>query len=96
MTQKDWNNADMRVLGVFLNGDELREVTPDGVPVIDDSFLLLFNAGHEDVEFTLPSQRFGRRWTVALTTGDKERRDEECGAARGVLRRGPLAAGAPP
>jgi isoamylase len=98
MTQRDWNRDETRVLGVFLNGDELREVTPDGVPVIDDSFLLLFNAGHEDVAFRLPAQRFGARWAVVLTTGDKERRDEEIGAsspchveARSmlVLRRGP-------
>jgi glycogen operon protein len=76
MTRRDWERSDGHVLGVFLNGDELREVTPDGAPVIDDSFLLLFNAGHEDVEFHLPNERFGPRWSVVLTTGDAERRDE--------------------
>ena len=45
--------------------------------MIDDSFLLLFNAGHEDVEFHLPNERFGAHWAVVLTTADKERRDEE-------------------
>jgi isoamylase len=80
MTRRDWERSDGHVLGVFLNGDELQEVTPDGAPVIDDSFLLLFNAGHEDVEFHMPNERFGRRWSVVLTTGDAERRDEVCPA----------------
>ena len=40
----------------------------------DDSFLLLFNAYHEDVDFQLPSERFGKRWVVELTTADKEER----------------------
>ncbi|TMM00263.1 MAG: glycogen debranching protein GlgX [Actinobacteria bacterium] len=77
MTKRDWERPDKHVLGVFLNGDELREVTPDGVPVIDDSFLLLFNAGHEDVDFHMPNERFGKVWSVVLTTGDKDRRDEQ-------------------
>jgi glycogen operon protein len=76
MTRRDWERSDGHVLGVFLNGDELREVTPDGAPVIDDSFLLLFNAGHEDVPFRLPNERFAHRWSVVLTTGDEDRRDE--------------------
>jgi glycogen operon protein len=102
VTRRDWERAGGQVLGVFLNGDELREVTPDGAPVIDDSFLLLFNAGHEDVEFHLPNERFGARWSVVLTTGDKERRDEQYAALEAcdvesrsllVLRRGdPVAA----
>jgi glycogen operon protein len=76
MTRRDWDRHDGHVLGVFLNGDELQEVTPDGEAVIDESFLLLFNAGHEDVAFHLPNERFGKHWTVELTTGDKERRDD--------------------
>jgi glycogen operon protein len=74
MTQKDWERADTKVLGVFLNGDELQEVTEHGEPVADSSFLLLFNASHEDVEFALPAARFGRRWVVEMTTADKEER----------------------
>jgi glycogen operon protein len=37
--------------------------------VRDDSFLLLFNAHHEDVVFRLPARRFGTRWEVELATG---------------------------
>ncbi len=72
MTQRDWTRADARELGVFLNGDELREKTRQGAPVVDDSFLLLFNAHHEDVDFQLPSQSFGAQWELALSTTDPD------------------------
>jgi glycogen operon protein len=39
--------------------------------VADDSFLMLFNAYHEDVMFTLPTRRFGDRWELELTTADQ-------------------------
>src|SRR3954464_1693645 len=74
MTKRDWERPDAHVLGVFLNGDELQEVTREGEPVSDASFLLLFNASHEDVEFRLPNERFGRRWVVEMTTADTEER----------------------
>jgi glycogen operon protein len=44
MTQRDWTSADTKTLGVFLNGQEIRERTSHGEPIADDSFLLLFNA----------------------------------------------------
>jgi len=79
MTQRDWAHEDAHVLGVFLNGDELHEQTFQGDPVGDDSFLLLFNAHHEDVDFQLPDHSFGAQWTVALSTTDP---DEQAGAHR--------------
>jgi glycogen operon protein len=74
MTRPDWERSDAHVLGVFLNGDQLQEVGEHGERATDDSFLLLFNAYHEDVDFLLPSERFGKRWVVDLTTADKEER----------------------
>jgi glycogen operon protein len=70
MTTHEWNRTDTHALGVFLNGDELREVTPRGEPVTDDSFLLLFNAGHEDRTFDMPHERFGAAWALELSTAD--------------------------
>ena len=70
MTQRDWTAAETKTLGVFLNGDEIRARTPHGEEIADDSFLLLFNAHFEPVEFTLPTRRFGARWQVELATGD--------------------------
>jgi isoamylase len=70
MTQRDWNNSEIRTLGVFLNGREIRERTERGEPILGDSFLLLFNTHFEPVVFTLPTRRFGARWAVELATGE--------------------------
>jgi glycogen operon protein len=57
---------------MFLNGEEIAAPDEHGQPVVDDSFLLLFNGGHEDVEFKLPPGRFGRRWACELRTDEVE------------------------
>jgi isoamylase len=72
MTRRDWEGAGGPRLGVFLNGAELKERTPEGEPIGDDSFLVLFNANHEDAAFTLPPRRFGNRWRLELSTSDPE------------------------
>jgi isoamylase len=69
MTQRDWQHHGGHTLGVFLNGREIASRTPHGEVIADDSFLLLFNASPETVEFTLPARRFGSAWVVELATG---------------------------
>jgi glycogen operon protein len=68
MAQRDWQNPEMRELGVFLNGEELGLTTTAGDPVVDDSFIVLLNATPEDKEFRLPPRRFGLEWELELTT----------------------------
>ncbi|MFL5948490.1 MAG: hypothetical protein ACJ743_08520 [Gaiellaceae bacterium] len=70
MTRRDWENSELRTLGMFLNGDELHEATARGESIADESFLLLFNAHHESVAFALPTRRFGTRWKLELSTAD--------------------------
>jgi len=72
MTQRDWTNVETRTLGVFLNGREIPTRTARGEAVVDDSFILLFNAHHEPVEFTLPARRLGTRWGLELATGSAD------------------------
>ncbi len=73
MTRRDWEQAESRWLGVFLNGLEIGRRTPHGELVQDDSFLLLLNASAQEVAFQLPARRFGRVWSLELTTGSPER-----------------------
>jgi isoamylase len=68
MTQRDWQQPSAHVLGVFLNGQEIADRTPRGAPIEDGSFLLLFNAHHEDMTFTLPARRFGAEWIHEICT----------------------------
>jgi len=67
MAARDWEGGSP-VVGMFLNGEEIITPGPKGERIIDDSFLILFNAHHEDVTFTLPNRRFGQRWTCELTS----------------------------
>jgi len=70
MTKRDWESA--HVVGMFLNGQEIAAPDERGNRVVDDSFLLLFNGSHDEIEFKLPPGRFGRRWTCELRTDDPE------------------------
>jgi glycogen operon protein len=72
MSRRDWRAGERRVLGVFLNGEEIPSPSPTGEPVIDDSFVLLVNAGHEPAGFRLPARRFGNRWRQVVSTADPE------------------------
>ncbi len=72
MTQRDWNQGDGHVIGLFLNGQEFPYRNARGEQIVDDSFLLLINAHHEDVTFTLPARRYGERWALELSTADPE------------------------
>ena len=68
MEDAHWEEGFAKSIGVFLNGDAI--ATPDvyGRTVHDESFYLIFNAHFEDLSFTLPDKRFGRRWQAELRT----------------------------
>jgi len=86
MTQRNWRDNDALTLGVFLNGSEIPTQSRQGAPVIDDSFLILFNAWQDPIVFTLPAVSFGRRWTHELSTAEPDLDPgEEIYPARGVV-----------
>jgi glycogen operon protein len=68
MTEKQWGAGFAKSLAVFLNGEEIPTRGPRGDRILDDSFLLLFNAHAEAVAFTLPAPKWGERWRVVLDT----------------------------
>src|SRR4051812_30644542 len=70
MTNRDWQRGDAHVLGVFLNGGAIDEHDERGEDIEDDSFLLLFNAWDQDIDFTLPAARFGAAWMVEVDTAE--------------------------
>jgi glycogen operon protein len=70
MADEDWGTGHARSLGVFLNGQGIPERDMMGQQVVDDSFLLLFNAHYQQVVFTLPSASYAGAWEVALDTAD--------------------------
>jgi isoamylase len=68
MDSARWEAATSNVVGVFLNGEGL--ITPDerGERILDDTFLLLFNAEHTPARFQLCDESWGKRWRVVLDT----------------------------
>ncbi len=74
MTEEDWDRG-LLTLGIRLAGDAIEEMDELGNPIIDDSFLLLLNAYHEFVSFTLPAHKKGVAWEWVFdtaTTNDKD------------------------
>ncbi|HSD36581.1 MAG TPA: glycogen debranching protein GlgX [Rhodocyclaceae bacterium] len=55
MNDEEWGQDHARALAVFLSGDGLNEVDGRGHAVLDDSFVLMFNADANAVSFVIPS-----------------------------------------
>ncbi|MEP0801774.1 glycogen debranching protein GlgX [Funiculus sociatus] len=68
MTEEQWQIGFSKAIGVFLNGEEIPRVGPQGQRIIDESFLLFFNAHWEIIEFTLPIDLQEREWMVEIDT----------------------------
>ncbi len=68
MEGDDWHNGHSAI-GMYLNGHGIAGADATGNPVVDDHFLLWFNAGADDVELTLPSEEYAGAWDVAIDTG---------------------------
>jgi isoamylase len=68
MSEEDWQQGSVKSLMVFLNGDGLQELDEDGKRVRDTSFLLLFNAHYDALDFVLPPASFGATWTIVVDT----------------------------
>ena len=74
MSDDDWAQGFVKSLAVFFSGHAITTPDAHGERVVDDDFYLVFNASHEPVSFTLPDERFGKRWqrdidTAALGAG---------------------------
>lgn len=70
MTQQDWDSDFGKCVMVFLNGDALPEPDARGRRVVDDSFLLCFNAHHDAVDFVTPNDDYAKEWTAELDTAE--------------------------
>ncbi|MCW2841869.1 MAG: hypothetical protein JWR55_3352 [Aeromicrobium sp.] len=66
MQEQNWDDGFGKSIVVFLNGDAIADRDPRGERVVDDSFLMAFNAHHEDIEMTLPSDDYGPGWALVV------------------------------
>lgn len=68
MTDEQWCAGYAKAITVFLNGNELPDRGPKGGRIVDSSFLLLFNAHWEMLEFVLPARLRRRKWKAIVNT----------------------------
>ncbi len=68
MSEEHWGEDYAKSMGVYLNGGAIPNPNPKGEPVTDNSFYLIFNAHHEDLEFILPPETWGTTWKKELDT----------------------------
>jgi glycogen operon protein len=72
MTDEDWNNSETRCFALRLAGDAIEELDDRGNRIVDDTLLILLNAHHEAIPFTLPAHRRKVRWEVVMDTNDAQ------------------------
>src|SRR5262249_1205074 len=78
MTEEAWNAGYVRCLGVRMAGDLIGEMDEHGEPIVGDTVLLLLNAHHEAIPFTLPVTREGQPWECLLDTADPQGKPLQC------------------
>jgi glycogen operon protein len=70
MSDEAWNAGFAQCLGVRLPGDLIGDVNERGEPITGDSIVMLVNAHHESIPFTLPSRSETEKWERLIDTGD--------------------------
>ncbi|NEN93879.1 MAG: glycogen debranching enzyme, partial [Okeania sp. SIO3H1] len=68
MTEEQWNIDFAKAVGIFLNGEEIPASGERGERIIDDCFMIFFNAHYELIEFTIPPKFQDRSWGVVVDT----------------------------
>ncbi|MEO8119423.1 MAG: glycogen debranching enzyme GlgX, partial [Rhodoferax sp.] len=67
MTPEEWNDGNARCLAMLMSGRGIPDRGARGETLVDDDFLLLFNAHHDTIPFTLPQAKNGA-WRLLLDT----------------------------
>jgi len=68
MQPEDWDSGFGRAVGVFLNGSGIRERDRRGDKITDKHFIVLFNAGDDDVDFVVPAVEYSPKWEILVDT----------------------------
>jgi glycogen operon protein len=74
MSEHDWSVGFAKSLMVYLDGQAIQSRGAQGEAIVDDTFILCFNAHHEPMRFTLPAAGFGGRWHRVIDTADPDLR----------------------
>jgi glycogen operon protein len=73
MTQDDWKNGDLRVLGMLISGTATDETDERGHLLHGDTVLLIANASDQDVRFQVPALDGQGVWIEVIDSARPER-----------------------
>jgi glycogen operon protein len=68
MSDEDWETGYVKSLALRLAGDAIAETDEKGRPIVDDTLLILLNAHHMALTFTLPAHKRGVSWQLVIDT----------------------------
>jgi isoamylase len=68
MVGEEWSLGYGRCLGVYFAGEGLGERDRRSRPITDDNFVMLLNAHHEEIPFTLPQFHDSAKWETEIDT----------------------------
>jgi glycogen operon protein len=68
MEDGDWNAPDAKAIGMYLNGNGIAGVDATGNSIVDDHFLIYFNAGEHDQQVVLPPEEYSASWDEVIDT----------------------------
>ena len=71
MHPEDWDSGFGKSVGMYLNGEGLRDRDARGERIVDVDFLLYFNAGDGQVKVKLPPRSFNAAWDVVVDTAGR-------------------------
>ncbi|MDQ1529110.1 MAG: isoamylase [Actinomycetota bacterium] len=83
MAPGDWDSGFGRSIAVFLNGEGIHGRDARGERITDLNFLILFNAGDDPIDFTLPPEEYSSIWEIVVDTAgaSADSAPREAGAA---------------
>jgi isoamylase len=76
MSPEDWQKPFVRSMAFQLGGDAIPTLDERGQRVIGDGLLVLLNAHHDAVRFTIPAAAEGRQWVLEFDTADDAKPSE--------------------
>ena len=68
MQDEDWNNGFSKSVTIYLNGHGIDAMGYHHERVIDDCFMLMFNAYEGPLDFVIPSKNVSRAWLKVVDT----------------------------
>jgi isoamylase len=82
MEEADWDSGS-KTIGMYLNGHGIAGLDDRGGTIIDDHFLLYFNAG-DPLEVVLPPDEYADAWDVVVDTAGTADGSDTCKAGTSI------------